>query len=330
MKSEEVIENSLVWDNHACMPLRPDDSRFLPQLARHKSAGVDVVSLNVTFDAVATDPLLGFRMLAAFRSYIRSHDQDYLLIGSLEDIQRARQENKLGVFFDIEGGAAVESDPQLIQVYYDLGVRWMLIAYNQANKLGGGCQDEQDIGLTEFGRQVIDEMERVGMVLCCTHTGQRTALEAIQHSNNPVILSHSNPRAVHEHERNVSNDLLKAIGDSGGVVCLKGIGLFMGKDNDVSTKTFVRHLNYVAELIGPEHVGIGLDYLIETQELDDYVRMHPEMFPAEKGYQAGIAMIEPERIPAIADALLADGWSDTDLLGILGENNLRVAREVWK
>lgn len=121
------------------------------------------------------------------------------------DIEQARREGKLGVFFDIEGGVAIEPDLKLLRAYYDLGVRWMLTAYNQTNRLGSGCQDEHDHGLTDFGRAVIDEMERIGMVVCCTHTGERTALDAIEYSRNPVILSHSNPRAVHDHERNVSD-----------------------------------------------------------------------------------------------------------------------------
>ena len=167
------------------------------------------------------------------------------------------------------------------------------------------------------------------MVLCCTHTGARTALEAIDHMRQPVIFSHSNARAVHDHPRNITDDLIRACAASDGVVNVNGIGLFLG-DNDNSTDAYVRHVRYIADLVGPRHVGIGLDYVFDSKELDDYVTANPQIFPPELGYGAGIRRVEPERIPAIADALLAAGWSDAELQGFLGANNLRVAQQVWK
>jgi membrane dipeptidase len=211
---------------------------------------------------------------------------------------------------------------------YALGVRWMLLAYNRNNLLGGGCQDE-DIGLTAQGRRVLDEMKKSGMVLCCTHTGARTAREAMEYIQQPTIFSHSNPLAVHTHPRNITDDLIRACAATDGVVNINGIGIFLGQ-NDNSTETYVRHVRHVADLVGPRHVGIGLDYVFDSKELDEYVTSSPHIFPPELGYGAGIRMIEPERIPVIADALLASGWSDSDLEGFLGSNNLRVARAVWK
>jgi membrane dipeptidase len=308
------------------MPLRPEDESFLPQLARHKAAGVTLVSLNVSFDMFSPDT--AFPMLASFRHWIRQHPQDYVLAETVADIEGAKRDGRLAIMFDIEGGRAVEPHPGLVEIFYRLGVRWMLIAYNKNNKLGGGCQDE-DSGLTDYGRQIIDEMERVGMVLCCSHTGYRTVREAIDYSRNPVIFSHSNPRALWDHERNVPDDLMHACARTGGVVNINGIGIFLGND-DNSTQTIVRHIDYAAQLIGPEHVGLGLDYVFDDKELDEYLRTHPELWPPDKGYGSGMAMVEPERFPAIAEALLSRGYRDSEVQGILGHNNLRVARRVWK
>lgn len=321
-----VLHRSLVWDNHACMPLRPDDKQFLPQLIRHKSAGANVVILNVSCDCdVISQP---FEMIESFRSWISAKPEDYLLGSSVADIQKAKREGKLAVFFDIEGGIPVQEDPEITARLYELGVRWMLLAYNRNNKLGGGCQDE-DIGLTAQGRRVLDVMKRVGMVLCCTHTGAHTVKEAMVYMEQPVIFSHSNPRAMHDHPRNVTDDMLRACAATDGVVNINGIGIFLGQ-NDNATDTYVRHVRYVADLVGPQHVGIGLDYVFDSKELDEYVVSSPKTFPPELGYGAGIRMVEPERIPAIADALLASGWSDAELEGFLGANNLRVAQQVWK
>ena len=215
-----------------------------------------------------------------------------------------------------------------VEIYDRLGVRWMLIAYNKNNTLGGGCQDE-DSGLTEYGRQIIDEMAKVGMVLCCSHTGYRTAREAMEYSTRPVIFSHSNPRALHDHPRNIPDDLMRRCAATGGVVNINGFGIFLG-DNDNSTETLLRHIDYVAELIGTAHVGLGLDFVFDRQELDDDIRSRPDIFPPEKGYRTGVAMVEPERIPAIAEGLLNRGYTDEQVRAILFHNNFRVARQVWK
>ena len=223
--TQELLRGGIVWDNHACMPLRPGGSSFMPQLERVRQAGVNVISLNVSYDVV--DPRDAFVTLAGFRQWIREHGEHYVLADTVADIKRAKANGQLAVFFDIEGGNAVAAHPGLVEIFYRLGVRWMLFAYNRNNKLGGGCMDE-DTGLTDYGRQIIDEMERVGMVLCCTHVGHRTAREAMEYSHQPVIFSHSNASAVYPHVRNIPDDLMKACARSGGVVNINGVGLFLG------------------------------------------------------------------------------------------------------
>jgi membrane dipeptidase len=321
-----LVAESLVWDNHGCMPLRPDDTQFLPQLERYRKAGVDVVSLNVGFDAFPWDNTV--RMLAHFRRWIRQHERQYVLVETVSDIDRARQEGKLAVTFDIEGGCALDGQLSLVELYYDLGVRWMLIAYNRNNALGGGCQDD-DGGLTDFGRRVVDEMARKGMVVCCTHTGFRTTMDVMEHSRNPVIFSHSNPLGVWKHKRNVRDEAIRACARTNGVVGINGIGLFLD-GNEARTESLVRHIDYVAQLVGAEHVGLGLDYVFDRTELDDYIASNPATFPPEDGYAAGIQMVEPERIAQVADALLKLGYREEDVRGVLGANHMRVARAVWK
>jgi membrane dipeptidase len=163
----ELLRDSIVWDNHACLPLRPSDDRFLPQLERLRETGVTVVSLNVGFDVEPIEKHV--RMLARFREWVRQRPDAYLLVERIEDVYAAKATGRLGVFFDIEGAKAVDDQLSLISFYYDLGVRWMLIAYNRSNRAGGGCLDALDGGLTEFGARVVDEMARVGMVTCCSH-----------------------------------------------------------------------------------------------------------------------------------------------------------------
>lgn len=315
----------VVWDNHLCMPLRCEDS-FLPDLERCRVSGLDVVSLNVGFGDQSIEEHI--RILAYFRAWISRHADKYVIPRTVADIRAAKAAGKLSVVFDIEGMRAVDEEPALVQLYYDLGVKWMLVAYNRNNKAGGGCQDD-DQGLTDLGRRIIDEMERVGMVVCCSHTGYRTAREVLEYARKPVLFSHSNPRALVEHPRNIPDDLMDSCAATGGVVGINGVGKFLG-DMSASTDAIVRHLDYAVERIGVDHVGLSLDYCFDEAELENYIKAHPELFPPEQGYTSGFTIARPEQYPEITDALLERGYDEKDVAKILGLNFLRVAEQVWR
>jgi membrane dipeptidase len=322
-----LLRNSLVWDNHGCMPvMRAHDASFLPQLQRYRAAGVDAVMLNIGFGEMGIEDHI--RTLAGMRHWIKQRPQEYLLIESADDIELARATGRLAVGFDIEGANALADQPSLVQLYYDLGVRWMLLAYNNNNRVGGGCQDD-DKGLTDFGRVVIAEMERVGMLVCCSHTGHRTVRDVFAVASRPVIFSHSNPSALHAHGRNIPDDLIHACANTGGVVGINGIGNFLG-NNDNSSETFARHVDHVVQLVGPQHVALGLDYVFDTQELDDYLEKMGNIFPAELGYQKGVLMVAPEQLEGIVQILMNWGYQDADIQAVLGGNLMRLARQVWK
>jgi len=172
-------------------------------------------------------------------------------------------------------------------------------------------------------------MARVGMVACCSHTGYRTTMDVMEYSSNPVIFSHSNPLGVWQHKRNIRDDVIKACAATDGVVGINGIGVFLGK-NDTRTETMVRHIDYVAQLVGAEHVGIGIDYVFDRAELDEFLAKNPQIFPASEGYGEQMNVVEPEQLAAVTDELLAKGYSDDDVRAVVGGNHLRVAQRVWK
>jgi membrane dipeptidase len=232
------------------------------------------------------------------------------------------------VSFDIEGANAVADQISLVQLYYDLGVRWMLLAYNSNSAAAGGCQDD-DCGLTDFGRRLIDEMTRVGMVVCCSHLGSRSAQEVLEYAPGPVIFSHSNPSAVRPHPRNISDALMRACAAKDGVVGINGVGPFLG-DNDTRSETFVRHVDYAVQLIGPQHVALGLDHVFDQAEVDAGMAAMKSLFPPELGYDKGMNFVQPEQLEAIVDGLLRLGYAEGDLRSILGGNLMRIARQVWK
>ena len=324
--ARRLIDATPVWDHHACMPLRPVDATFLPQLARHKAAGFDAVTLNIGFGEQGPEEHL--RMLAAFRHWLLARPDEYLLLLEAEDVERARATQRLAVGFDIEGANAIGDQLSLIQLYHDLGVRWMLMAYNVPNRVGGGCQAD-DAGLTAFGRAVLAEMERVGMQVCVSHTGHRTVRDVFERATRPVIFSHSNCAALHAHPRNIPDDLIRACAATGGVVGINGVGIFLGR-NDISSATYARHVDHVVQLVGPAHVSVALDYVFDGAELQAYMETMKSTFPPGLGYELGARFVPPEQLEEIVATLQGWGYRDDDLKALLGGNLLRLARMVWK
>ena len=172
-------------------------------------------------------------------------------------------------------------------------------------------------------------MIRVGMVPCCSHTGWKSARDVLNHVNGPVIFSHSNSYAVHAHPRNIPDELIRACAATGGVVGLNGIGRFLG-DNDNRTETWFRHLDHMVQLVGPDHVGVALDYVFDVEELKAHFKNRPDLFPPERGYLAPSPTIEPERIPFLVQAMLDHQYPPEAIAKILGGNHLRVATALWK
>lgn len=325
--ARSLIADTLAWDNHGCMPLRWNDESFLPQLQRYRDAGFDVVSLNIGFGEQGIEEHI--RTIAGFRHWIGQRGDDYVLASSVADIAGARAEGKLAIVFDIEGTRAIADQLSLIELYYDLGVRWMLMAYNRSNLVGGGVHDDEEEGLTAFGAEVVAEMERVGMVVCCSHTARRTVLDVMSRATKPVIFSHSNPRALWDHKRNIDDDVMRACAATGGVVGINGVGQFLG-DNDIRSATVARHIDYAVQLIGVDHVGLGLDYVFDGEELATYLIEMRHTFPEDPAYATQIKFVAPEQLPEIVAHLMGMGYTAGDLAKILGGNHLRVAAACWR
>lgn len=323
-RADEVYDAALVWDAHA--GVYPDPRTDLAGLENWRRAGVSFVSLNVAYDIPSWEQT--FPVLAAYRRFIGSHPDRYLIAGTADDVRLAKAEGRLAVAFDLEGMCALDGDLGMVDLLHGLGVRQALFAYNLNNEAGGGCHDE-DTGLTDFGRAVVHEMNRVGMIVDCSHSGYRTTMEAMEVSADPVVFSHSNARALWDHERNITDDQALACAGTGGVIGVNGLGIFLG-DNDSSTERLVEHAWHYFELVGPEHVGIGLDHIHESIDLADELSARPDYWPPGQQYDTpGITGAHPEQIHGICEQLLARGLSDVEVTGVLGGNFLRVAEQVW-
>jgi len=320
-----LYDRALVWDAHSCLPLVPDADVSL--LARHRAAGIDYVSINIGMDMTPLETVI--RTTAHFRDWIRRHPEDYVLAGSAAEIRAAKAAGRLAVSFDLEGALPLMGDLAMVGLYHDLGVRQIHFAYNRNNPAAGGCHD-RDIPLPGFGRDLVAEANRVGMLLDCSHTGHRSSLDIMAASTRPVVFSHANPRALVDHPRNIADEQIRACAATGGVVGINGISLFLG---DAQSETVARHIDHVAQLAGADHAGIGLDFLF-APDVDDSPpgRDRDYWWPPEAGYgsaHSAIALVQPEQLPEVAEILLRRGYSEADVLGILGGNFLRAAEAAW-
>ena len=323
-RAAELHRSALVWDDHGGFAY--STASALRDLARWRASGIHYLSINVGFDV--TPWTLAVEAVSQDRQWVREHPDDFIQVRGVDDVHRARREGKLAVSFDLEGMDALNGDLGMVDAYYQLGVRQMLFAYNRNNKAGGGCHDE-DIGLTPFGREVIREMNRVGMLVDGSHCGYRTTMQAMEASTAPTIFSHSNARRLCDHERNIWDDQIKACAATGGVIAVTGVGRFLGPKGPV-VEHLVEHIDYMVELVGPRHVGLGMDSVLK-QKLSGAPFTGSRAYWPERQYpDSGTGYVDPEAWPRITQALLDRGYDETAIRGILGENFLRVAGQVWR
>jgi membrane dipeptidase len=318
--------DALVWDSHVCLPLHPDAD--LDGLARHQGAGVDFVSVNIGMDM---NPLAQIMpVIASFRAQLRARPERFVAVRDAGDVLRAKAAGKLAVAFDLEGGVPLGGRPEMVQLLFDLGVRQIHLAYNRNNAIGGGCYDD-DVPLSALGRRIVKAINAAGMLMDCSHTGYRTSMDIMALSEAPVIYSHANPLALAANGRNIRNDQIDACAATGGVVCVNGIGRFLD-DPAAGTPTILRHIDYLVQRIGADHVGLGLDHEYDQgldQDPPGYDRAY--WFPPAHGYADGQRRRNavPEQLPEITAGLLGLGYGEAVVRRILGENMLALAGRVW-
>ena len=318
--------DAIVWDAHSCMPLKPGQD--LSALERHHAAGVTYVSINVGMDFNPIGQIV--QVLAGYRDWLARHPDRFLLAETVADIARAKREGKLAVAFDLEGSVMLQDDLAMLRLYRDLGVRQIHLAYNRNNSIAGGCRGG-DRGLTALGREVVGEINALGLLMDCSHVSRQTSLEIMEISTKPVVFSHANVRALKDHPRNIDDAQIRACAATDGVIGLSGIGVFLG-ENDISTQTLLRHVAYLAERVGPRHIGLGLDYVFEPGDNDLPASEDPEdWWPSAYGYNfPSLKIVPPEQLPEIAGALTDFGFSAEEASGILGGNFLRAAQATWQ
>ena len=317
-----VWDNTLPWGDFGRAALK---AQCLPRMV---ASGYDAVSLTLGGDRNGLNDTM--HKIARERAFFLSQSDAYVLVETADDIVAARDAGKLAVIFHFQGTNPIANDLHMIECYYRLGIRHMLMAYNLRNAVGNGCKERVDEGLSRFGTAVVEEMNRVGMWVDCSHTGYRTSMDVFEVSRDPVIFSHANAAAVYPHSRNLRDDQIKACAETGGVIGINGVGTFLAR-NEGSAESMLRHLDYMVEMVGPEHVGLGLDYVYDRETSSPSVWNVPQEGDPDVDIEwPDIEYAPPEELPRLTQKMLDRGYGESEIRGILGENWLRLARRVWK
>lgn len=320
---------TITWEAHTCLPLHPD-ADFAP-LEAYRACGVNYCSINIGMDMNPLEQILP--VIASFRSRLLAQSDRYVIPNTVTDIEAAAMQGRLAVGFDLEGAIPLRGRPEMVALFRDLGVRQIHFAYNRNNEVAGGCHDEEQ-GLTALGRKMVEAVNRAGVLMDCSHTGRRASLEIMEVSSAPVVFSHANPLALVEHGRNITDEQIRRCAATDGVICVSGVSRFLDRAQPCA-EDVARHAAYVADLVGVEHVGVGLDISFRQPGIDETPPgAHDPNYwwPPSAGYNRGVS---PSTYPPVSawrelrSALNALGMSAGDAGLVLGGNMQRVARAVW-
>lgn len=331
--SNNIHNNYILVDGHNDTMMKViDEETWLPIIDIGKSTDnhIDIPKLieggvHVAFFASFTSGYYGneakslSRNLALINAlyFTAENNQDTFQIATtVDEIKEAVQDHKIAAVPTIEGAYAIDEKNyvELLKQFYDLGIRVIAPTWNYSNAIGEGCgkiygdedQTPSHGGLTELGKKVVEEMNGLGQVVDVSHLAEETFWDIIKITNSPLIASHSGVYHLKNHQRNLKDSQLQAIKENGGVVGVVLFPKFLSDKEEVYVKDVVDHMDYIVDLIGIDHVGIGSDF--------DGAAMPLDLEDSSKMYK-------------ITDELIHRGYSEADIKKIVGENMLRVLEE---
>ena len=292
-----------------------------------REGGLDAVHVTISYHEVFRE------MVANIEDWNRHFESFPELIfhgRSGDDVRRARREGRTAIFFGFQNPSPIEDDIGLVEICYMLGARFMQLTYNNQSLLATGCYEEEDAGVTRMGREVIAEMNRVGMIVDMSHSGERSTLEAIEISNRPIAITHANPFFWHPARRNKSNSVLQALGQSGGMLGFSLYPHHLKGKSGCSLTSFCEMIARTADLIGVDSLGIGSDLcqdhpdsVVEWMRVGRWTKKidYGEGNASDSGFPEMPDWFKDNRdFPNIKKGLLTHGFSEKDVAAIMGEN----------
>ena len=270
--------------------------------------------------------------IAQMKSLIRDNSDLLSLVRTTDDIAKARRDGKTGIVLGFQNAHAFEDHLGHIEAFHDMGVRVVQLCYNTQNLIGTGCY-ERDGGLSDYGREVVAEMNRLGMLIDLSHVGAKTSEETILASGQPVAYTHCLPAGLKQHPRNKSDDQLRFIADHGGFIGVTMFPPFLKRGVDATVDDYVEAIGYVIDRVGEDCVGVGTDH---TQ---GHGHEFFEWLTHDKGRHRRLTSFgtvqNPEGIrtigemPGLTAAMERAGWKAGRIQKVIGGNWLRLFKQVW-
>jgi membrane dipeptidase len=276
------------------------------------------------------------RNLAVWYERFEKFSELIMPVRRTKDIQTAKETGRTGIILGFQNTSAIEDDLKLLRIFRELGVRIIQLAYMEANLAGQGCLERIDAGLTGFGLEMIEEMNRLGILIDLSHVGYRTTMEAIEASKKPVVFTHANPKSLCDHPRNKTDDAIKALVKKGGVIGATVFPAFLPAGNNSTIKDFVDVVDYLVKMVGIDHLAIGTDFTEgQPKKFFDWLLTGRSMkgpaltFKLEHPIKNTQGIQGAADFPNVTEALVARGYAESDIRKILGENMVRLFREIW-
>ena len=229
----------------------------------NREAGLDAVHVTIVYHE-DFDELQG--VLAAWNKHFKENPDLIFLGKNFKDIEKAKSENKTAIFFGFQNCSPIEDNIALVEKVYEQGCRFMQLTYNNQSLLATGCYEAIDSGVTNFGREAIKEMNRVGIVIDMSHSAEKSTFDAIEISEKPIAITHANPNFWYEAKRNKSNDLLKTLSDSGGMLGLSLYAHHLKGGTNCKLESFCEMVAKTAEIMSVKNIGIGSDLCINQPD----------------------------------------------------------------
>lgn len=305
-----------------------------------KASGVTCVFQNCGEEGNSIDRLL--KRLAHF-TYATDMMKDFVAKAvTPDDIILAKKENRHALYFTGNGvplpqeWVTQEEELRYIRIFFQLGIRMMHLTYNRRNVIGDGCAETANAGLSDFGRAVVKEMNRTGVIVDIAHSGWQTSLEAAKLSGRPMVASHSSSASVHHHIRSKPDPVIKAIADSGGYIGICCIPRFLGGTGDIAA--MMKHIDYVVKKFGSEHVGIGTDVAYTSSYAAEEGRKFKSPSPVRARWEGLWPPDDFKELPEMRRSMAWTNWplftvgmvqmgySDDAIQKIIGGNAIRVAK----
>jgi len=295
-----------------------------------REGGVDAVHATLVYHENSRETLSRF---GDWNRRFEQHADLIMPVFEPADIERARESGRVGIFFGAQNCSPLEDDIDMVAVMRRQGLLIMQLTYNNQSLLATGCYEQEDSGITRFGRQVIREMNRVGMIIDMSHSAERSTLEVIELSERPVIISHANPTFFHPAKRNKSDAVLKAIAESGGLLGFSVYPFHLKDGSDCTLDSFCGMVADTAELMGIEHIGLGTDLCqAQPHSVLEWMRNgrwskdmdYGEGNSANAGWPQPLSWFRDNRdFPNIIQGLRQKGFTEDDIARIMGGNWLR-------